>query len=717
MNTEIDGTVEITTAGTYKYSSDYFLYGSTLSVSGTGDVLLYLYGCNGEINLYSTKTSGYLKVYVYGFKGLFGINCADNSHVPRIYIYGGEMLISNGGKIQVLQVEAAISRLVSGGTIDNYINNSKMAASIAAGDIATDAITAASVKADAVTKIQANLALGTNLETVRLGVVDVKAYLVSPVQEFLTNILSAVGESDYERSVMNIVEELLFKFHSTVFEAQSISADGTYNYFSTYFESTGSIDLAVDSTGEVALNLYKCNGNLTINSAKTSGTVRITLYNFTGKLTTNLGAGSTNIIICYSSSGQIYNPGTLYSITQYTSFMHIEGAGVITAGIVKLGKIDAALAVGSIATNAIEAITIKADAVTKIQAGLSKPETAQTIIPPADMALESTAAKLVVRRGTAQGGDTGYIQLDSGASSDTDFYKDLLVVITGGTGIGQVRQITGYNGGTKRAAVGLKAFLIAPDVTSTFDIVANAVPEDMASQSTLTSVQGAVGDVDARTIVIKNNLDSTITMIDSLGASVNADHDILLTFKELFGEIAAGIAVSGGASTIQLPEYTPNIPLVGAILILTGGTGSGQGRLITEYSNITKIATVSVPFTVVPDDTTSYRIHTGVYQAGLAQEATLESDLDVNVVSVAGEAVAGLDDVSKVWDVVLAELTGDPGASPAVKEAVMLAYMALRNKETASAAVGRTIANNAGDTILTSTISDNGSLMTKNKLS
>jgi hypothetical protein len=51
----------------------------------------------------------------------------------------------------------------------------KTPATIAAGDIATDAITAASVKADAVTKIQVGLATGTNLATVDTVVDSIKA--------------------------------------------------------------------------------------------------------------------------------------------------------------------------------------------------------------------------------------------------------------------------------------------------------------------------------------------------------------------------------------------------------------------------------------------------------------------------------------------------------------------------------------------------------------
>jgi hypothetical protein len=395
MNAEIDGTVEINTAGTYKYSSDYFLYGSTLSISGTGDVLLYLYGCVGEINIYSTKTSGYLKVYAYGFKGLFGINCADNSHVPRVYIYGGEMLISNSGKIQVLQVESAISRLVSGGTIDNYLNNSKMPASIAAGDIAADAITAASVKADAVTKIQANLALGTNLETVRLGVVDVKAYLVSPVQEFLTAILSAVGESDFERSVMSIVEELLFTYHVRIREAIDVHLYGDYDYYNTYFEDSGSLNIADDAeVVNPVINIYGGRGKLNIISTKTTGNLTINLFDFKGLFKPNLANSGSILVNCYGCLGVIENVGRITALYLNVSPMYVYGGTISTT--TKIGRFDAAIGANDIGNDAINALSIKADAVTKIQSGLATPTniTAGTITTVTNLTNAPTAGDL-----------------------------------------------------------------------------------------------------------------------------------------------------------------------------------------------------------------------------------------------------------------------------------------------------------------------------------
>jgi hypothetical protein len=71
------------------------------------------------------------------------------------------------------------------------------------------------------------------------------------------------------------------------------------------------------------------------------------------------------------------------------------------------------------------------------------------------------------RSGTAQAGGTATITLDFGASSVDGFYVGLWVYLTGGTGAGQCRVITGYTGSSRVAAV-TPAWATAPDATTTF---------------------------------------------------------------------------------------------------------------------------------------------------------------------------------------------------------------------------------------------------------
>lgn len=60
----------------------------------------------------------------------------------------------------------------------------------------------------------------------------------------------------------------------------------------------------------------------------------------------------------------------------------------------------------------------------------------------------------------------------------------------------------------------------------------------------------------------------------------------------------------------------------------------------------------------------------------------------------------------------ITELTSVPGASPSLKQAVALLYMALRNKRDTTSSTD-TITNDAGTTIATASLSDNGTTFTK----
>jgi len=61
------------------------------------------------------------------------------------------------------------------------------------------------------------------------------------------------------------------------------------------------------------------------------------------------------------------------------------------------------------------------------------------------------------------------IVLDASASAVNDHFKDLFVRITSGTGVGQIRQITAYNGTTKEATIS-GTWTTIPDSSSTYTI-------------------------------------------------------------------------------------------------------------------------------------------------------------------------------------------------------------------------------------------------------
>lgn len=75
-----------------------------------------------------------------------------------------------------------------------------------------------------------------------------------------------------------------------------------------------------------------------------------------------------------------------------------------------------------------------------------------------------------VRSNTAQAGANGSITLDASASATDGFYTDAYVYLTGSTGVGQCRLISGYTGASKVATV-TPNWSVNPDNTTTFAIL------------------------------------------------------------------------------------------------------------------------------------------------------------------------------------------------------------------------------------------------------
>jgi hypothetical protein len=83
----------------------------------------------------------------------------------------------------------------------------------------------------------------------------------------------------------------------------------------------------------------------------------------------------------------------------------------------------------------------------------------------------------------------------------------------------------------------------------------------------------------------------------------------------------AGTAQAGASTTITLRSgaSTNNGSYVGATILITSGTGSGQTRRISSYNGTTKVATVSTAWTTNPNATSVYQIGGGLGTTGTRQ--------------------------------------------------------------------------------------------------
>jgi hypothetical protein len=263
-----------------------------------------------------------------------------------------------------------------------------------------------------------------------------------------------------------------------------------------------------------------------------------------------------------------------------------------------------------------------------------------------------------IRSNTATAGGATSITLDAGASATNDYYKNDLIYITGGTGIGQARFITAYVGATQVATVA--AWATAPDATSTFAIlpfdavvssaptaaqVATAVWQDAtAGDFTVASsigkslytggvVPGAstglfiAGANAATTVNITGNLSGSVgSVTGNVGGNVtgNVGGNVTGTVGSVVGNvggnvtgsvasvlntiITSGTIQSAGGNSAVLANSASAVDNFynNQSIIITGGTGAGQVRTIEDYIGATRAITITAPWVTTPDNTSTY---------------------------------------------------------------------------------------------------------------
>lgn len=236
--------------------------------------------------------------------------------------------------------------------------------------------------------------------------------------------------------------------------------------FTTCQPSTGAPFTLV---GSPALAVYK-------DDSTTQSTAGLTLsVNFDSV------TGMHHAIIDTSADGTFYSTGSNFDL-------------VLTAGTVD-GISVAGTVIASFSIGKANIATLSANAITA------------AVLAPASIDAATFAADtgfLTVRTGTAQAGAAGSLTLDAGASAVNDFYKNDLLILTGGAGAGLAAFITGYNGTTKVATVSPN-WVITPDVTTTFTIQPfGSIPG--ATAPTAADNAAAVWAAVARTLTAGTNI-------------------------------------------------------------------------------------------------------------------------------------------------------------------------------------------------------------------
>jgi len=101
---------------------------------------------------------------------------------------------------------------------------------------------------------------------------------------------------------------------------------------------------------------------------------------------------------------------------------------------------------------------------------------------------------------------------------------------------------------------------------------------------------------------------STRPLVSSVSCPVKAMEYV--DAEPWIGAVHSGLAQSGSTNTIVLAASasTESNRYRYHVVKIVAGTGSGQERVITAYNGTTREATVDVPWTTIPDETSEYKI-------------------------------------------------------------------------------------------------------------
>lgn len=214
--------------------------------------------------------------------------------------------------------------------------------------------------------------------------------------------------------------------------------------------------------------------------------------------------------------------------------------------------------------------------------------------------------------GDATAGTNNSITLNAWAPGTANYHNDMLVTIVAGTGKGQTRRIVGYSAG--RVATVAPNWGTNPDATSIVAVHAGGAADVRAWNGSTPNNLNA-GRVDADVGAIQPAPRDAIAdqvWDEALGAHV-AGGSTGAALNTLLGSVAAGILASGTVASTTGATTTLDASSVAtanyyakARLVIIGGPGIGQERVITAYSNA-RVATHAA-WTTNPDATSKYAI-------------------------------------------------------------------------------------------------------------
>jgi hypothetical protein len=396
-----------------------------------------------------------------------------------------------------------------------------------------------------------------------------------------------------------------------------------------------------------------------------------------GSPTTTLALSGTTVgtVTTYTGNtpqtGDAYaqtNSGTfgLAAIKGYVDDIGVAGAGLTALGDARIANLDAAVttrmatytqptgflaatfpttvaSTTNITGGTITTATNLTNAPTAGDFTAAMKTSLNSATPVASLAsLDST----VLQSGTAQGGASGTITLASGASATDSLYKGLVVKVYGGTGAGQSRVITAYNGTTKVATVDWN-WTTTPDNTSTYAVLGLPAPKlDSSQQVVSASVQGNVtGSVASVTGNVGGNVTGTVGSVVGAVGSVTGNVGGSVASVATGGITAASLAADAITAVKIATDAGTEIAAAVWDLATTGHTTSGTfGASMNAAGSAGDPWSTSLP---------------GAYGSGTAGHILGTSLPDVSAGSAGGLFRAGSNAATSVTTALTANVIGN----------------------------------------------------------
>lgn len=197
------------------------------------------------------------------------------------------------------------------------------------------------------------------------------------------------------------------------------------------------------------------------------------------------------------------------------------------------------------------------------------------------------SAALIVNEGTLQSATADTAVIAASASAVDDIFRNNLLIITDGLGVGQSRVIPDYTGSTRTCTI-TPPWVITPDATSDYEILPAAVhtatqngeyDNGMVFVNTVTGRAGILIGVNGTTTDPSDNIADARTIADILNLKkffIAPDSDVTL------GQSFDGYLFEGAGGTVRLGGQS----ISGSIFRFVKVSGIGTGSNDTLFSDV-----------------------------------------------------------------------------------------------------------------------------------